>query len=336
MTSREQLTYKISVVVPARDEANTIGTLLDGLLHQTLLPDEIVITDGGSVDHTRAIVQGFIEGGAPVKLLHGGHSLPGRGRNIGVANAKNDWIAFIDAGIKPAPIWLEALAEKAGNRADIDVVYGMYEPIVDTFFEECAAFAYVSPAMLTGEGPVRPPSIASCLIRRQVCDQVGGFPEDLRSAEDLVFINRVEAAGFRIVRAPAAVVHWTIQPGLLKTFKRFVVYARNNIQAGLWWNWQRQIFMRYGALALSVLPAIFLGAKWLVVPIGLWIGLMTARSLRALYQNRRHYPAGLARNLFRLIVIVPILSAIDLATFVGSAAWLFRDWPKADSHDSRK
>ena len=102
----------ISVVVPVRDEEDSIRALLDGLLGQTRPPDEIVITDGGSVDQTRAIVQEFIRRGMPVKLLTDDDSLPGRGRNIGVRNASNDWIAFVDAGVRPTATWLQALADK--------------------------------------------------------------------------------------------------------------------------------------------------------------------------------------------------------------------------------
>ena len=42
----------ISVVVPVRDEEDSIRVLLEGLLGQTLPPNEIVITDGGSMDQT--------------------------------------------------------------------------------------------------------------------------------------------------------------------------------------------------------------------------------------------------------------------------------------------
>lgn len=316
---------QISVVVPVRDEAKTIRSLLDGLLTQSQPPDEIVLTDGGSTDNTRSIIEDFIKRGAPVKLMTDNDSLPGRSRNIGVANAKNDWIAFIDAGITPAPSWLQALADQVESPAHADVVYGSYEPIISSFFTECAAIAYVPPPAATPEGPVRPYSIASALMPRAAWEAAGGFPEDLRSAEDLLFMQRVEAAGFRIVRAPSAIVHWTIQPSWWRTFKRFVTYARNNMRAGLWRNWQRQIFLRYALLVLSATPALFVGARWSVVPLLLWLALMFARSFRALVLNRENYPAGLGRNLLRLLLIVPILAVIDLATFVGTGAWLLLD-----------
>ena len=40
---------EISVVIPVRNEEDSVRIVIDGLLGQTLLPNEIVITDGGSL-----------------------------------------------------------------------------------------------------------------------------------------------------------------------------------------------------------------------------------------------------------------------------------------------
>ena len=79
---RMQSDMKVSVIVPVRDEQETIRELLDGLLNQTRLPNEIVITDGGSVDSTTEIIEQYIQKGAPVRLIRAGAALPGRGRNF--------------------------------------------------------------------------------------------------------------------------------------------------------------------------------------------------------------------------------------------------------------
>ena len=54
-----------------------------------------------------------------------------------------EWIAFIDGGISPESDWLERLSRSAVFDSQIDVIYGSFEPVVDSFFEECAAIAYV-------------------------------------------------------------------------------------------------------------------------------------------------------------------------------------------------
>ena len=316
---------EIGVVVPVRDEEDSIRALLYGLLRQTLPPTEIVITDNGSIDATADIVEEIIHSGAPIKLIREKAGQPGRGRNVAVAQARCDWIAFIDAGNKPAPDWLEALARKTSENPVVDVVYGTYEPVVDSFFKECAAIAYVPPPSESDGGLVRPRSIVSALMRRRVWETVGGFPEDLRSAEDLLFMRRVEQAKCNIVRTSEAVVYWNIQPNLWRTFRRFVAYSHNNIRAGLFAEWQALIFLRYASIAVAIVPAFFLSSRWLLVPLVLWLLFMILRATKALRRNRQSYPASHARNLARLCLLLPIIATLDAAAFVGSINWFLGD-----------
>jgi glycosyltransferase involved in cell wall biosynthesis len=316
---------EITVVIPVRNEEASVRALIEGLLGQTLAPREIVIADGGSVDGTIEIIEEFIRRGAPVRLIREQNSLPGRARNTGVQNARSEWIAFTDAGTMPEPDWLAALAAKAGDGSQVDAVYGSFAPIADTFFKECAAMAYLPPAVEMEGKITSVKSIASALMRRSVWAAVKGFPEQLRSAEDLLFMQRIEAQGFRELRAPEAMVRWHIQSNLSGTFKRFVTYSRNNIRAGLWRQWQATIFLRYAVLALIALPVFFLGVRWLIVPLGCWLLLMLARGARALQKNRKVYPAGVGRNLLRLLMLIPIIAALDLAAFIGGLNWLVLD-----------
>ncbi len=316
---------RISVVIPVRNEEQSIGNLLDGLLTQTLLPDEIVITDGGSTDQTISIIQQYINRGAPVQLIRTTHALPGRGRNLAAAHASSEWLAFTDAGIRPRPDWLQLLAAAAVRVADTDVVYGSYEPIIDSFLKECAAIAYV-PAKKQVEGHyMRPRSVVSMLLRRELWESVGGFPEDLRSAEDLLFMNKLDQANCRVTYASGAVVHWSLQPSLWLTLKRFLVYSRNNIRAGLWAEWQGPILRRYLLLALTAIPALFLSRWWLAIPLGLWLLMMAARAAVAIHRNKHSFPAGPTRNLLRLLVLIPILLVLDLGSLVGTIQWLLTD-----------
>jgi glycosyltransferase involved in cell wall biosynthesis len=310
---------RISVIIPARNEAESIRTLLESLLNQTLTPAEIVITDGGSTDATPSIISEFIDRGAPVRLVRETDSLPGRSRNLAAAAAVNEWIAFIDAGTQPEANWLAALAARA--QGDVEVVYGAYEPVADTLFKKCAVMAYVAPPVEIQGKLTRSRSVASLLLRKTVWETAGGFPEDLRSAEDLLFLNAVERKNFRIAHAPEALVHWQIQGTLLGTFKRFVTYARNNMRAGLWRQWQAPIFRRYALLLASALPAWWFGPRWLLVTLLLWLSLLAARAVVAIWRNRFCYRAGIFENILRLLVLMPILGVLDAATFIGTLQW---------------
>ena len=328
-TPARSKSIEISVVVPVRDEEDSIRVLLEGLLRQTQPPSEIVLADTGSIDDTRRIIEEFISQGEPVKLIRAQTGLPGRGRNLAAANSRCDWIAFTDAGNRQDPHWLAALTEKVGDGSTVDVVYGTYEPVVDSFFKECAAIAYVPPPFESDGGLVRPRSIVSALMRRKVWETVGGFPEDLRSAEDLLFMRRVEQAKFNIVRTADAVVYWEIQPNIWRTYQRFVEYSRNNIRAGLFAEWQGTVFIYYAMLGAATVQGLRFGLRGLLFPPILWLLFLSARATKSLYRNRKGYPAGYLRNFARLCVLVPIIAMLDAAAIIGSINWLVGDYLSA-------
>ncbi len=316
---------KVSVVVPVRDEEDSIRELLDGLLEQTRPPDEIIITDGGSVDSTTQIIEEYIGNGAPVRLIRAGAALPGRGRNLGAAEARFEWLGFTDAGIRLAKDWLEALVRRAEQDETIDVIYGSWAPVTDTFFKECAAIAYVPPPSSRDGILVRPRSIASSILRREAWKAVKGFPEHLRSAEDLLFMDRVEVAGFRSVYEPLAHVQWNLRPTLASTFNRFLVYSRNNIRAGLWRQWQAKILTRYMFLLLVFVGVLLIQLKLFWIPIVCWLGMLAARSAVAIRRNRSCYPASFAYNLKRAVLVMSLVAVLDLAAIIGSIQWLLLD-----------
>lgn len=317
---------RISVVIPVRNEAGSIRQLLDGLLKQSRPPDEVLITDGDSSDATPVIVEEYAKLNPTVRLFREGHALPGRGRNIGAASASHEWLAFIDAGVSPKTDWLAELVACATSNPEAEVIYGAWEPVVETFFQECAAIAYAYvPGKEVDESFMSSRAVLSSLVHRSVWQAVGGFSEHLRSAEDLLFMNRIDDAGFRVAYAPRAVASWSMQPTLWRTFKRFATYSRHNLRAGLGRQWQRAILIRYGILLLCAVVSWRLTNWWPIITAALLLLMLVMRSLAALWRNRRVFPASLGRNLRRLLLLVPLLFTLDAATLIGTLNWLVRD-----------
>ena len=316
----------ITVVVPVRNEENSIRLLLRALLEQTLPPAEIIIVDGGSTDATQSLVEAHVRQHSHLHLIRETEALPGRGRNVGAAAAANDWIAFTDAGVAPAHDWLAQLAKAVRVDPEADVVYGAWEPVTDTFFKECAAIAYgYVPNAEVDDTFIKSRAILSSLLRRSVWLAVSGFSEKLRSAEDLLFMQRIDEAGFKVSYAPGALVRWSMQPTLWLTFRRFVTYSRHNMLAGLWRQWQAPVLTRYCLLILGAAILFGLTSWWPIIAAGLFLLMLLARAIVALARNRRRYPGGPVRNTLRLVVLVPLLAVIDAATISGVFAWLVGD-----------
>ena len=306
---------RVAVVIPARDEEATIGPLLDSLLAQSRPPDEIIVVDAGSTDATAARVESRAGGRVPVQLIRGERSYPGTARNQGVRSTDTDFVAFTDAGIQVDPKWLERLVERIINDPEVDVVYGSYEPVLESYFQECAALAYIPAPTAGPDGPIRGPSLASSLVRRSVWERVGGFPP-FRAAEDLIFMDAVERSGARIAFAPGAVVHWQIPAGWRTTLRRFTLYSKHNLVAGRGRYWHMGVLRQYIAVLLSLAIAIYYPIFLLAPP--LWL---LARVGRTLWRKRRAFPISRPLNPLRWIMVAAILLLLDFATLAGSCAY---------------
>ncbi|HYP26516.1 MAG TPA: glycosyltransferase [Blastocatellia bacterium] len=311
----------VSLVVPLRNEAESLESLIESIRRQTFAPEEIILVDGGSTDKTVELARELSRGDGRFRVIETGEATPGRGRNIGAAAARNEWIALTDAGIRLEPTWLERLVEVVGRDPEVRVVYGSLEPVVDSFFMRCAALAYVSPKHKSPSGRIRGPFIASSLMRREVWQEAGGFP-DLRAAEDLIFMERVRERGFRTGWAPSAVVWWQLRPTLRSTFQKFVLYSKHNVWAGRQWDWHYGVARAYLLALPFLLLALAHNIWWLTVPASIALARVAKNILR-----RRE-----GENLFRLLNpaqfagVAVVLGAIDLATFFGWAqAILYKD-----------
>jgi cellulose synthase/poly-beta-1,6-N-acetylglucosamine synthase-like glycosyltransferase len=305
---------RVSLVVPVKDEAGSIEKLLDSVKAQTVQPDEVIVVDGGSSDKTREIIGRWSRehNYDRVRLLSVAQAMPGCGRNIGIAAARNEWIALTDAGMRLDPRWLEYLIEAAHRDSKLRVVYGNYEPATDSFYEHCAALAHVTPRQNRPGGMMRGPSIASSLIHRSVWQKVGGFP-DLRAAEDRIFMRRIEEQGFRTGWAPKATVMWQLAPSLKANFQKMALYSKHNVWAGEQRYWHYGIARMY--VAGLLLAILLLGVNpmlLLALPI-----LVLARPIKSIWQRREGRSVWWVLNPARVTVVTVILLTIDTATLVG-------------------
>jgi glycosyltransferase involved in cell wall biosynthesis len=303
------------LIVPVKNEAHCIEKLLSSIARQTRRPDEVIVVDGGSSDRTAEIAERWArqhELGSRLRVLRLAEATPGKGRNIGIAVASYDWLALTDAGISLEPVWLERLVEVAERNPELQVVYGNYEPVTDTFYEECAALAYVEPKHGRTEGRMRSPSIASTLLFRDVWHKVGGFP-DLRAAEDRIFMRKVDERGVKVGWAPEATVWWQLPSGLRATYLKMALYSMHNVRAGEQKNWH------YGVARLYVLAAV-LAALLLMLHPG-WLLLLPVvamtRPWHSIWLRRERNSLLWTLSPARLLTVGLILVTIDLATFIG-------------------
>jgi glycosyltransferase involved in cell wall biosynthesis len=300
---------KVSVAVPVRNEEASLPALLESLLAQEPPPDEIVLADGGSTDSTVAVARRYAHRG--VRILEIGPAYPGRGRNHAIAAAGSDWIALIDAGCVAAPGWLRALrapVEAAGS--PVRAVFGSYEPALSTEWEVAQALAFLPPA---DPQRGRAPFVASMLLHRSCWADAKGMPEDLRAAEDLVFFDRLAAAGVPSAFAPQARVRWSLPSTPAAAYRRFRLYAAHHLAAGLSRSWHRRVM----AMDLVAVAAALAALRW----PWLWVLLLAGAALRigrTIQWRRGNAPDGRPWRPARVARVAVLLVLADLAVWVGT------------------
>jgi len=95
----------VTVVIPLYQKAGAVLVALGSVLRQRFEDFEVVVVDDGSTDDGPALVRGVHD--PRVRLLHQSNRGPGSARNRGLADARGDLVAFLDADDEWSPEFLE-------------------------------------------------------------------------------------------------------------------------------------------------------------------------------------------------------------------------------------
>jgi len=120
MRSGAAVGERLSVVIPARNEARILHRCLDALVAQGAGVDEIVVVDNGSSDDTAAIARSYPE----VRLISEPQPGIAAARSAGFDAASGTILARIDADSIVAPGWAAAIRDAFAARPELDGIGG--------------------------------------------------------------------------------------------------------------------------------------------------------------------------------------------------------------------
>jgi glycosyltransferase involved in cell wall biosynthesis len=335
-------TPSISVIVPARDAAQTLGRTLESLYAQRLDHDyEVIVVDDGSRDDTAAIARRH----EPLVRLVGNEGKQGAGsaRNRGVEAARAPVLAFIDADCFPTPRWLAEALDAIG---DADLVQGAVRPdpsVPRTPFDRSLFVERDRSFYQT----------ANLVVRRELFDSVGGFRDwtlersgwwrfsadgPRRNAthrpvgEDTLFGWMACRQGARTAFAPKALVHHAVVPGGVRDaiadrwhwtrdmpgLAQLVPELRDGTFYRRWFfgDWTAQFDLAVAGLAIT---AVTRQKLWLIsiVPY-----VDRVRREAAMYRDGRGSRlSGLRRAMVHALGAPAVDAATLTGLLVGSIAW---------------
>lgn len=186
---------KVSIITPAYNRKDLVPITVASVLDQSLQDIEYLVVDDGSEDGTREWLASHSDPRLRL-LVHPGNANRGQAAsvNLGLSEARGDYIVIIDSDDLLAPGALEHHAEIMDADASVGIVYGQGHAIdingreLYPLFDEDHV-EYSEPDRLLLDCYVVSPGL--CMFRRSVVERAGALEETFRAAQDHDFLLRV-------------------------------------------------------------------------------------------------------------------------------------------------
>jgi len=284
VTDKLTTQVKVSVIIPTFDREKELPRAIDSVLSQSLQDFEILICDDASTDATVAIARSYQERDSRVRVL----SLPvnkgpAAARNLGMLEAKGEYIAFLDSDDEWLPEKLECQVKRMDTEpSEIGVCFCGDRLIKN---EDPSTLSFSIPEKgweqdtfrkyVRGKIRFHTPTV---LFRRSCLTKVGMMTPEMRVNEDLEFLLRLfYHFGLAVIPKPCAVIHLVVSNKLKRIYAPlndvlpFNLHHTEMIRKRLG-NWAA---INYVCLhRVNVLQAAIRERKWRRAGIHLWYRLV--------------------------------------------------------------
>ena len=197
-----KFTPLISVVIPAYNAEQFLDETLESVLSQTYENWECIIVNDGSTDNTESIAKKWCEKDARFCYFYKENSGVSDTRNLGIKEARGEYIAFLDADDLYMPNFLKVCLENLVEK-DVDLVapkmlefWNVQNGVIED--EDKKDYLYSGKegiALFLHSNRLT----MALLCKKSVMDEVGGFTWH-KKAEDLHCWLKVLFAGYKIYR----------------------------------------------------------------------------------------------------------------------------------------
>lgn len=177
----------VSVIMPTYNQAQYINQAIQSVLDQSYENWELIVIDNYSTDKTDAVIASFSDPRIISKKIHNGGVIAAS-KNVGIFQAKGEWVAFLDSDDFWAANKLKHCLEHAGN--NVDIIYHNMATVDEKskISRRAKIKSWQVNAPITIDLMVRGNALAasSVMVRSKVLRQVNGMNESncIVAAED--------------------------------------------------------------------------------------------------------------------------------------------------------
>jgi len=208
----------ISVIIPTLNEAEMITRCLDSLAGCSYPPHkfEVIVVDNGSKDSTVQVAQLYATR-VQLTILNRPEATVSKLRNLGASVAQGEILAFLDADCVVPSDWLEN-AQRHLTPPNNGVIGGFIGIPYDSRWVAQAWYGF---GYAPKNGEVSYVPAGNLLVRRSCFVALGGFRDELRTAEDFDLCLRARTAGLPVRGvAEMAVLHLRTPQTLRQFYSR--------------------------------------------------------------------------------------------------------------------
>lgn len=202
----------VSVIVPTKNSANTLGACLDSIKNQTYQNIEIVVVDNFSDDSTPDIAKRYTK-----KFYSKGPERSAQ-RNFAVDSATGDYVCIIDSDMVLSQNVIAECIDAIKSTNDISGVIIPEESFGEGFWAQCKKLErsfYVGVPYME----------AARFFNKTDFLKLGGYNTHMVSGEDWDLSQRIESLG-KLARTVGFIYHNEGKISLLKTIQKKFYYAR--------------------------------------------------------------------------------------------------------------
>lgn len=307
----------VSFVIPVRNDAIRLRNCLASIRGNQYPADrlEIIVADNGSLDDSADQAR---QAGAQVLELPG--LRVAELRNRGVAAARGDVIAFVDADHEIVPGWIAGAVE-ALTRPGVAAAGAAYlPPSPGTWVQQTYDLLRQHPQ---GQAETTWLPGGNLAIQRHCFEQIGGFDARLEACEDVDLCQRLQQAGWKLLADDRMQsVHHGDPRTIRELFMAELWRGRNNYQVSFRKPWSFRnvvsaLLPLAGLLALALVVAglaavPFAGPGWFLTGLAILAGLTSLRAVQMLrnggwtgwHHLHRIVAVGITYDLARSLALV--------------------------------